>query len=63
MMDNTADLPQGRADRPAYCDLTRGRPCGACSCTVRTGCTYLGVFSTCGPVVVDTRREAPGGAG
>ena len=28
-------------DKPSYCDLTRGEP-EACSCTDKTGCTYLG---------------------
>ena len=27
--------------RPNWCDLEQGTP-GSCSCTERTGCTYLG---------------------
>ena len=36
--------------KPAYCDMNWGK-LDICSCTENTGCTYLGVHTTCGPVV------------
>ena len=44
-------------DKPAYCDLTRGEPTGDCSCTGKTGCTYLGRAATGGPCFSNAQSQ------